>query len=57
MAISILKGSINEFRVYNGVLSDSEITANNIADTFAGIGVGNPSISRATLCMLVKQRF
>jgi hypothetical protein len=42
-----LKGSINEFRVYNGVLTDSEIAANDTAgpDTIAGIGVGIPSIS------------
>lgn len=42
-----LKGSINEFRVYNGVMSDSDIAASEAAgpDTIVGIGVGNPSIS------------
>jgi hypothetical protein len=42
-----LKGSINEFRVYNGVLSGSEIAASDTAgpDVIGGIGVGNASIS------------
>jgi hypothetical protein len=42
-----LKGSINEFRVYSGVLTDSEIAANNTAgpDTIPQITVGVPQIS------------
>lgn len=42
-----LKGSINEFRVYSGVLSDSEIATNDAAgpDTIPQITVGVPQIS------------
>ena len=42
-----LKGSINEFRVYSGVLSDSEIVANNTAgpDTIPQITVGVVQVS------------
>lgn len=42
-----LKGSINEFRVYSGVLTDSEIAANDTAgpDTIPQITVGLPQIS------------
>jgi hypothetical protein len=42
-----LKGSINEFRVYSGVLSDSEIASNDAAgpDVIPQITVGVPQIS------------
>lgn len=42
-----LKGSINEFRVYSGVLSGSEIASNDVAgpDTIPQITVGVPQIS------------
>ena len=42
-----LKGSINEFRVYSGVLSDSEIAANDSAgpDSIPQITVGLPQLS------------
>ncbi len=42
-----LKGAINEFRVYSGVLSDTEIADNNTAgpDTIPQITVGLPQIS------------
>ena len=42
-----LKGSINEFRVYSGVLSDGEISANDTAgpDTIPQITIGVPQTS------------